>query len=213
MVWASRLVSKSRVLSFAQIFRSLVLIPALAWALPAAEPKTSSEQYKLFSLDLVHISVQGEPDVSVDRRVDGDGRVNVPLLGDITVRGLSIAEAQKLIAQRYVEGEIFIRPEVVINVVAYSPKEIMVLGQVSTQGKVSFPPEVGSISIVEAITKAGGFTRIGKADGVRVTRKVKDGPEQSFTVNVEKLIGGRADPGDAFFLQPGDVVFVPERVF
>ncbi len=200
-------------MSFAQIFRSLVLIPALAGALQAAESKTASGQYKLFSLDLVHISVQGEPDVSVDRRVDGDGRINVPLLGDITVRDLSIAEAQKLISERYVAGEIFIRPEVVINVVEYSPKEIMVLGQVSTQGKVSFPPEVGSISIVEAITKAGGFTRIGKADGVRVTRKGKEGAEQSFTVNVEKLIGGRADPGDSFFLQPGDVVFVPERVF
>lgn len=186
---------------------------ALSGALRAAETKGASGQYKLFALDLVHLSVQGEPDVSVDRRIDGDGRINVPLLGEIVVRGLSVAEAQKLIAQRYVEGEIFIRPEVVINVVDYSPKEIMVLGQVGTQGKVSFPPEVGSISIVEAITKAGGFTRIGKADGVRVTRKGADGAEQSFTVNVERLIGGRANAGDAFFLQPGDVVFVPERVF
>ena len=200
-------------MSFAHICRSLFFILSLAGAVQAAESKTSSGQYKLFPLDLVHISVQGEPDVSVDRRIDGDGNINVPLLGDVTVRDLSIADAQKLIAQRYVDGEIFIRPEVVINVVEYSPKEVMVLGQVGTQGKVSFPPEVGSISIVEAITKAGGFTRIGKADGVRVTRKGKNGTEQSFTVNVEKLIGGRADPGDSFFLQPGDVVFVPERVF
>ena len=195
------------------IVRPLIFIFALLSAAQAAETKVQSGQYKLFSFDLVHISVQGEADVTVDRRVDGDGSINVPLLGDIAVRGLSLAEAQKLITQRYVDGEIFIRPEVVINVVEYSPKEVMVLGQVGTQGKVSFPPEVGSISIVEAVTKAGGFTRIGKADGVRVTRKGKEGTEQSFTVNVEKLIGGRADPGDSFSLQPGDVVFVPERVF
>ena len=186
---------------------------AFSGVLEAAELKGASGQYKLFALDLVHISVQGEPEVSVDRRIDGDGHINVPLLGDIAVRGLSIADAQKLIAKRYVDGEIFIRPEVVINVVEYSPKEIMVLGQVGTQGKVSFPPEVSGMSIVEAITKAGGFTRIGKADGVRVTRKGEGGVEQSFTVNVEKLIAGHAAPGESFLLQPGDVIFVPERVF
>lgn len=205
--------SKLSFLILRNILRSLALMMALAGCLCAAESKATSGQYKLFSLDLVHVSVQGESDVSVDRRVDGDGRINVPLLGDIAVRGLTVSEAQKLIVERYVNGEIFIRPEVVISVVEYSPKEVMVLGQVGIQGKVSFPPEVGSMSIVEAITKAGGFTRIGKSDGVRVTRKGADANEQSFTVNVEKLIGGRADAGEAFTLQPGDVVFVPERVF
>jgi polysaccharide export outer membrane protein len=117
------------------------------------------------------------------------------------------------IAKRYVDGEIFIRPEVVVSLVEYSPKEVMVLGQVGKQGKQSLPPEAATMSIVETITAAGGFTRIAKGDAVRVTRKDERGAEQSFTVNVEKLIDGRAPAGESFLLQPGDVVFVPERVF
>jgi protein involved in polysaccharide export with SLBB domain len=89
---------------------------------------------------------------------------------------------------------------------------VMVLGQVGKQGKQVLPPEAVTLTIVEAITSAGGFTRIAKGDAVRVTRKDERGGEQSFTVNVEKAIEGRAS-GEPFLLQPGDVVFVPERVF
>jgi protein involved in polysaccharide export with SLBB domain len=177
---------------------------------PAAR---DTARYRLFIRDLVRLSVQGEPDVNVDRRVDGLGQVNVPLLGEVKIAGLTAAEAQALIARRYVEEEIFIRPEVVVSIVEYSPKEVMVLGQVGEQGKQSFQPEAVAMSIVEAITAAGGLTRLAKGDAVRVTRKDEQGAEQSFTVNVERLIQGRAAAEETFMLQPGDVVFVPERVF
>jgi protein involved in polysaccharide export with SLBB domain len=178
-----------------------------------AEPRAGELRYHLFVRDLIRIAIHGEPDMGVDRRVDGLGEINVPLLGQLKVVGLTLAEVQALIAKRYVDGEIFIHPEVVITVVEYCPKEIMVLGQIGKQGKQVFPPEAPEISIVEAITSAGGFSRIAKSDAVRVTRKDDKGNEQSFTVNVEKMIEGRSTPGETFSLQPGDVVFVPERVF
>lgn len=189
------------------------LIGILGTLTAAEEPSAVASRYRMFSRDLVQIAVQGEADVTVDRRIDGFGEVNVPLLGQVKIAGLTAAEAQSLIAQRYVKEEIFIRPEVVVSLIEYSPKEVMVLGQVGKQGKQVFAPEAVALSIVEAITSAGGFTRIAKGDSVRVTRKDERGAEQSFTVNVEKLIEGRADAGDTFLLQPGDVVFVPERVF
>ena len=58
---------------------------------------------------------------------------------------------------------------------------------------------------------AGGFTRIAKSDAVRITRKDDAGAERTFTVDVEKMLAGRG--GETFLVQPGDVVFVPERVF
>jgi protein involved in polysaccharide export with SLBB domain len=183
-------------------------------SLGAAENRPAeSGEYRLFPRDLVRISVHNEPDVSGDRRIDGSGEINVPLLGQLKIAGLTPSEAQALIAARYVKEEIFIHPEVAISIVEYGPKEVMVLGQVSKQGKQVFPPEAASISIVEAITSAGGLTRIAKGDAVRITRKDQQGVEQSFTVNVDKLIDGRATRADAFLLQPGDIVFVPERVF
>lgn len=181
-------------------------------AFPAGEPAEPS-RYRIFSRDLVRLAVQGEPDITVDRRIDGLGEVYVPLLGHVKIAGLTLAEAQVAIAKRYIDEEIFIKPEVVVTVIEYSPKEIMVLGQVGRQGKLSLPPEAVSMSIVEAITSAGGFTRIGKGDAVRVTRKDEKGVEQSVTVNVEKMIEGSAASNGAFMLQPGDVVFVPERIF
>jgi protein involved in polysaccharide export with SLBB domain len=188
------------------------------WSLTAfsfgAESTTPDvTRYRLFVRDLVRMAVQGESDMTVDRRIDGLGEIYVPLLGHVKISGMTPAEAQSAIAKRYMEEDIFIKPEVVITVVEYSPKEIMVLGQVGRQGKQSLPAEASSISIVEAITSAGGFTRIGKGDAVRVTRRDEKGVEQSVTLNVEKMIEGRGNSGEAFLLQPGDVVFVPERVF
>ena len=172
----------------------------------------NAANYRLFVRDLVQIAVQGEPDVSVQRRLDGSGEVAVPLLGNVKLSGLTVAEAQVEIARRYRAEEIFIHPEVVLSVVEYSPKEVLVLGQVGKQGKLLLPPEADNISIIEAVTGAGGFTRIAKSDAVRVTRKDERGAERVFTVDVEKLLAGRAG-AESFQLQPGDVVFVPERVF
>lgn len=170
-------------------------------------------RYRLFPRDLIRISVHGEPDASVERRVDSLGEVYVPLVGQVKLAGLTLNEAQALLAKRYIEEEIFIRPDVLVSITEYSPKEIMVLGQVGRQGKQLLPPEATSISIVEAITTAGGFTRIGRGDGVRVTRKDDRGAEQAFLVNVEKMIEGKSGAGEPFMLLPGDVVYVPERVF
>lgn len=193
--------------------RVCIILCGLLSTLWAAE-NTPAEppRYRMFPRDLVKFTVHGEPDVSVERRIDGLGEVSVPLIGQVKVAGLTPAEAQEVISKLYIDQEIFVRPEVVVTVVEYSPKEVMVLGQVGKQGKQGFPPEVASLSIVEAITSAGGFNRIAKSDGVRVTRKDERGSEQSFVVNVEKMLEGRTN-AEPFMLQPGDVVFVPERVF
>lgn len=169
--------------------------------------------YRLFGRDLIKLAVRGEPDLTVERRVDGLGEINVPLLGQVKVAGLSLVEVQTLIAKSYAKEEIFVSPEVVVTVVEYSPKEVMVLGQVVKQGKQTFSPEATTMTVVEAITSAGGFTRIAKSDAVRVTRKDERGVDQSFTVNVEKMIDGRGAAVEPVLLQPADVVFVPERVF
>jgi protein involved in polysaccharide export with SLBB domain len=169
-------------------------------------------RYRLFARDLVRLAVQGEPDLTIERRIDALGEIYVPLLGNVKIAGLTAFEAQTAIAKRYVADEIFVRPEVIVTVLEYSPKEIMVLGQVGKQGKLFLPAEAVTMPIVEAITSAGGFTRIAKSDAVRVTRKDERGVEQSLTVNVEKMIEGRAG-AEPFLLEPGDVIFVPERIF
>jgi len=194
-------------------FALLVFLSFASIAWGAEETGKVIELFRLYPRDVVRISVQGEPDVGVERQIDGRGEVNVPLLGAIRIGGLTIADAQTAIADRYVKDEIFIHPEVVLTVTTYAAKEVTILGQIGRQGKVPLPAEMTTMPIVEAIAAAGGLTRIAKGDAVRVTRRDDQGNEQTVTVNVDKMVEGRGADRETFLLQPGDVVFVPERVF
>lgn len=179
----------------------------------ADEAPKEPERLRLFIRDQVKVSVQGEADVSVERQIDGAGEINLPLLGSIKIAGLTIAEAQQLIMDRYVRDEIFVHPEIVLTVTAYAPKEVTLLGQVAKQGKLVFPADTTSLSLVEAIASVGGLTRIANGGSVRITRRDAQGAEQTVTVNVDKMIEGRGSSRETFILQPGDIIFVPERVF
>lgn len=169
--------------------------------------------YQLFARDIVTMAVFGEPDMSTQLRISGVGAINAPLIGDIEIAGLTLAEAEGKLEKAYVEAQIFIRPQITLQVVEYSKKEISVLGQIGRQGKIELPVESVRINIVNAVSLAGGFTRIARADAVRVTRKSpNDGAEQVFTVNVEQMISGKSKE-PPFYIYPGDVIFVPERLF
>tara|TARA_R110002111_G_scaffold260114_1_gene330893 strand:+ start:186 stop:773 length:588 start_codon:yes stop_codon:yes gene_type:complete len=169
--------------------------------------------YRLFEQDLVSLSVYGEPDISTQLRISGNGMINVPLLGDIHIAGLDLASAERKIEKTYIEKQIFIRPQITLQVAEYSKKEISILGQIGRQGKIELPVESVQMDIVNAISLAGGFSRIARADNVRVTRKnSKTGEEEVFNVNVESMIEGRSKEAN-FIVYPGDVIFVPERLF
>ena len=198
------------------LIRRLVLLPLSVFTslLGAQEPAPSSEPelYRLISRDLIQVSVFGEDDVTTNRRIDARGTVNLPLLGAVKISELSVIEAEEFIRQNYIDAEIFIDPQISLAVIEHAPREVLLLGQIASPGKVVLPPERVRISIVELVSTAGGFSRIGKSDGVRVTRKFENGSEEVFVIDVEKLIKGRGDEED-FMVEPGDIVFVPERVF
>lgn len=201
---------------------ALALAATLGPTLHAEEPSTPppiapfapAAAYRLYPLDVVSFSVHGETGLSTTLRLSGDGTINVPLLGDVRVTGLTLTEAEKKIQDTYIAQEIFIRPQVTLQVTEYSKKEVSLLGQISRQGKIQFPAEVSALDIVDVVTTAGGFSRIAKADAVRVTRKHPEtGEEQVFTVNVERMLAGRASAEERFLVYPGDVLFIPERLF
>ena len=127
------------------------------------------ELYQLTIRDNISVSVYGEPDVTAERRIDARGKVNLPLIGSVEIEGLTVVKAEESLRKRFIELEIFIDPQVSISVVDYAPKEISVLGQVANPGKQIFPEEKLEMSIVDVITAAGGVSRIGKGEGVRVT--------------------------------------------
>lgn len=148
----------------------------------------------------------------MERRIDGNGNISLPLVGAVPVQGLTATEAAKRIELVFIEQEILVHPQVSVTVAEYFPREISVLGQVNKPGKVELPIEAESLSIVEAVSRAGGLTRIAKSDSVRITRRGEDGQEKSETVDLQRMIDGRGGVAP-FLILPGDVIFIPERVF
>lgn len=155
--------------------------------------------------DVFQVRVYGEEDLSGSYQVAGDGTINFPLIGAVTVAGLTPTEVQVELQRRLADGYLK-NPQVSVLLTESRSKKVSVLGQVKSPGTF---PYTDQMTIIEAITKAGGFTPIAKKNSVRVTRTTH-GKQARIVVAVEDISQGKAPN---FVLHPGDVVFVPERAF
>ena len=192
-----------------------IAISALAQAAPKAGPEgnLAADDYRLSSQDLITFHMVGQPDLDTTQRLTRSGDVTLPLLGSVNVGGKTLRMAQADLNHLYVKDGYFIHPQVILSVKEYGAHYVTVLGQVKRPERIQIPQETDSIGILEAITQAGGFTRIAKTDQVQVSRRTGSGGDRRITVNVDKFLGQSGAEGQEFQLHPGDVVFVPERAF
>ena len=163
--------------------------------------------------DKVRVVVYQEDDLTSLTRIDARGRNNMPLLGEVAIGGLTVVEAQAAIENAYKDGRFLRNPQVTISVEEYAPREVSIQGQIRNPSRYALPIE-STLSVVELVTKAGGITDIGKGSAVTVTRIMPDGTKKVFTVDVDAMIKGKKDSKaeDNILLQPGDIVYVPERL-
>jgi polysaccharide export outer membrane protein len=173
---------------------------------PEVRPEDAPTDTTIGPGDVFDVRVYGEDDLTGTYRVASDGTVDYPLLGTISVQGMTPTEVTRLISDGLVNGEFLKNPNVSVFVKEYSSKKISILGQVNKPGTFQF---VDGMSIIEAISLAGGFTPMSRPNDVTVTRVI-NGTEKKFLVPVEAIGQGRASN---FVLRPGDILFVPQRVF
>jgi len=169
--------------------------------------------YRLSLGDRIRVAVFQEDDLSAIPRVNAQGMVTLPLIGHVRVSGLTINEAQVRIENALKDGRFMRAPQVNITVEEYAAREVSILGQVRNPGKYALPVE-STLTVVELVTRAGGFTDIGKGTEVRITRIGPDGQETNFTVDAESVIRGRGKSrveDNSMLLEAGDIVYVPER--
>jgi len=170
--------------------------------------------YTLALADQIRVAVYQEEDLTSQTRIDARGRINLPLVGEVHVGGLTVVEAQKVIQEAYKNGRFLRNPQVTVNVIEYAPREVSIQGQIRNPGRYTLPIE-STFTVVELVTKAGGITDIGKGSAVSVTRVSPDGSKKVFVIDVDNVIKGRKDQkndDNTLLLQPGDVVYVPERL-
>jgi polysaccharide export outer membrane protein len=191
--------------------------PSAASAADDLPPVNPSEKpnfiYRLTVTDRIRITIFQEDDLTEIARVDARGNVNLKLVGDLHVAGLTISEAQKAIEDAYRDGRYLRNPQANVSVEDYAPREVSIQGQVKAPGRYLLPVE-STFSILDLVTKAGGLTDIAKATAVVITRIGPDGKKTTFTVDVDGLIRGKksAKSADNLLLEPGDIVYVPESI-
>ena len=170
------------------------------------EEVSSSPDTTLGAGDVFDIRVFEEENLSSTFRVASDGTIDFPLLGNVEVAGRTPTEVAKIIEAGLRDEQYLKNPQVSVFVKEYSSKKISVFGQVKKPGTFTYQE---GMSIVEAISIAGGFTSMSRGNETTVIRNV-DGKKKRFNVQVELIGQGKATN---FVLQPGDIVFVPERIF
>lgn len=188
--------------------------PAAPAAAPAKADKPSFV-YRLTITDRIRISIFQEDDLAEIVRVDARGNVNLKLVGDLHVAGMTVNEAQRAIEQAYRDGRFLRNPQVNISIEDYAPREVSIQGQVKAPGRYLLPIEA-SFSVIELVTKAGGLTDIAKGTNVIVTRIRADGRKETIIVDVDSIIRGKkssnSSDNTSLLLEPGDIVYVPERI-
>lgn len=197
------------------IVRSIALVLATACALPATacfkDPPPSQypsqqvylEDTTLGPGDVFEVRVFQQEQMTGTYSASAEGTISFPLIGTVEVSGKSPAQVETEIRTRLADGYLN-NPQVSVLVKEYKSKKISVFGQVRRPGTLGFTE---GMTIVEAVSQAGGFTPMARENAVTVTREL-EGKKESYTVPVESIGKGRAPQ---FYVRPGDVVFVPPR--
>lgn len=179
---------------------------AEAATLPASDdPSLAAGASTLGPGDVIEVRVYQEPELSGVYQVGSAGDVVFPLCQRVVVGGLAPNAAADALRACLAAG--FMKdPQVSVLVKEYNSKKVFVFGEVQKPGTFAFED---GMSVVQAVTLAGGFTKTAARNSTSVTRRVR-GQEVKVKVNVQDIALGKAPN---FTLEPGDIVYVPESLF
>lgn len=197
--------------AFAQKPAQPAEMPAVSSAAPSAPrvPSTpsgttaaasTSADYKLVTGDKLRIEVYKDPQLSQSLQIRPDGKITLPLVGDVPAAGRTSSELRDSIATSL--KDYITNPVVTVIVVETVPQEIYVMGEVNTPGP---QPLKGQVSVLQALATAGGFKDFAKTRDIRILRKTSTGTE-TLMFNYKDAMRGE---GRTIFLQPGDTIIVP----
>jgi protein involved in polysaccharide export with SLBB domain len=156
--------------------------------------------------DTFEVSVYDEKELSGKYQVADDGTINFPLVGSLKVAGKAPTAIAREIQDALRDKQILRNPSVSLFVSEYASRRVNVVGAVQKPGSITW---MFGMSIVQAVSMAGGLTPLAAANDTIVTRQQGDKP-QRFKVQVGRIAEGRERD---FMLMNGDIVFVPERLF
>lgn len=164
--------------------------------------------YVLQPSDVIKVQVFQEDDLTREVRLSQESTISLPMINTVNLKGKTLSEAQELVRSLY-DHDFLVNPQVTIIIMEYSKRSVNVLGSVNTPGVVLFPQETG-LTLLDAIARAGGFSRLADKKRVRLTRVTPDGDTKNYTINADEIMQGSTS--ESWVLLKDDVISVPERV-
>ena len=153
--------------------------------------------------DVLAINVWKEPEVSRSLPVRSDGRISLPLVGEIQATGRTPLQLEQEIAR--VLHAYMTDPEVTVIVQEIHSQQFNILGQVVKPGAY---PLTRTTTVLDAIAIAGGFRDFAKQKGIYILRQNPNGGESRIPFNYKNVIKG-VNPAQNIVLEPRDTVIVP----
>jgi polysaccharide export outer membrane protein len=169
-------------------------------------PPPATDDTTLGPGDVFTVRVYGEEELSGDHQVAPDGTISFPLLGSVEVNGLEPTAVAVKITAELKTRDLMRDPHVSVYVEQYASKRVSVVGAVANPGAFKLEP---GMTVVQAISMAGGFSSLADRDATVVTRRV-NGQTIRYRVPVAKVAKGQAEDIE---VAAGDIIFVPERLF
>jgi len=164
-------------------------------------PQMPTAEYRIGKEDVVAVEVWKDPTLSAKEPVRPDGKISLPMVGEIVAEGRTAKELQKEITTKL--EPMVNQPVVSVQVSEVNAAKFFVLGEVAHAGAY---PVRGTMNVLQALALAGGPTEYANRGGIVVIRHGNDGKEARYNVNYREVVSGKAQ---AIQLIPGDTVFVP----
>lgn len=178
-----------------------IALVASAYSQEAAGARNDSQ--KLREGDVIRVVFPGAPNLDTTQQIRRDGRVNLFIIGELQVAGMTPVELEQDLVQRY-QGQLASN-EVNVTVVS-STFSVLVTGAVLKPGKI----ESGRpLTILEAIMEAGGFEPGNAKTKAVVVMRTEGNKINRITLDLQKVLDGKDD--EAFYLEPSDMIYVPRR--
>ena len=168
------------------------------------ERTSASAPVSLVPGDVVKLTFPGDPDLNETQKIQTDGKINLPMIGQVEAAGRSISSLQAELTARY-KPQLESSEVVVALDSAVIP--VVVSGAVQKPGKLLFDRPT---TVFQAIMEAGGVNEFGNLKDVRLIR-TSNGQQTTQTLNLKSTLQGQ--PTRAVYVRNGDVIYVPESMF
>jgi polysaccharide export outer membrane protein len=170
---------------------------------------TAPELYTIQPEDELQISVYQEPDLTTRTRVSSTYEIVMPLLGRVSVAGLTVTQVQDRLTQ-LLGADFLVNPQVQVSVESYHARNVFVTGAVKRPGSYPIPIERPT-TVMEILSMAGGFVDGAAVNSTRIIRNER-GVERTIEVRAGDIVK-KGDKAQDVDVRANDIIFVPESFF